>query len=105
MAKGSYISPVPVLKLNSLQDFVVTRPFFCAVKHRMGIGMCKDCTALVKFAQLVDTEGVVEHGPTYKVLFPLINYKADQAVRKLMQMPVKVVEMCLKGQDHRSCMF
>ena len=59
--------------------------------------MCKDCTALVKFAKLVDTECVVELGPTYKVLFPLINYKADQAVRKLMQMPVTVVEMCLKG--------
>ena len=33
----------------------------------------------------------------YKVLFPLINYKADQAVRKVMQMSVTVVEMCLKG--------
>ena len=30
-------------------------------------------------------------------MFPLIKYKADQAVRKLMQMPVTVVEMCLKG--------
>ena len=45
----------------------------------------------------MDTECVVELGPTYKVLFPLIQYKADQAVRKLMQMPVTVVEMCLKG--------
>ena len=59
MAKGIYISPVPVLTF-SLQDFVVIRPFFSAVKHRMGNGMCKDCTALVKFAQLVDTECVVE---------------------------------------------
>ena len=83
MAKGIYISPVPVLTF-SLQDFVVIRPFFSAVKHRMGNGMCKDCTTLVKFAQLVDTECVVELGPTYKVLFPLITYKADQAVRKLL---------------------
>lgn len=81
VAKGIYISPVPVLTF-SLQDFVVIRPFFSAVKHRMGNGMCKDCTTLVKFAQLVDTECVVELGPTYKVLFPLITYKADQAVRK-----------------------
>ena len=72
MAKGIYISPVPVLKF-SLQDFVVIRPFFCAVKHRMRNGMCKDCK-----------ECVVELGSTHKVLFPLINYKADQAVRKLM---------------------
>ena len=34
VAKGIYISPVPVLKF-SLQDFVIIRPFFCAVKHRM----------------------------------------------------------------------
>lgn len=76
MTKGIYISPVPVLKFR-LQDVVVIRPFFCAVKLRMSNGMCKDCTALVKFAQLVDTECVVELGPTYKVLFRLINYKAD----------------------------
>lgn len=62
MAKGIYISPLPVLKF-SLQAFVVIRPFFCAVKHKMRNGMCKDCTALVKFAQLVDTECVVEVGP------------------------------------------
>ena len=46
--------------------------------------MYKDCTALFTFPQLVDTECVVELGPTYKILFPLIKYKADQAVRKLM---------------------
>ena len=41
----------------------------------MGNGMCKDCNALVKFAQLVDIECVLELGATYKVWFPLINYK------------------------------
>ena len=47
----------------------------------------------------------IKLGPTYKVLFPLIKYKADQAVRKLMQMPVTVVAECvLRAQDHRSCM-
>ena len=40
---------------------------------------------------------MVELGPTYKVLFPLIKYKADQAVRKLMQMLVTVVAILLKG--------
>lgn len=76
VANGIYISQAPVSKF-SLQDFVVIRPFFCAVKHGMRDGMCKDCTALVKCAQLVDTECVVELGPTYKVLLLLIKYKAD----------------------------
>lgn len=76
VANGIYISQAPVSKF-CLQDFVVIRPFFCAVKHGMRDGMCKDCTALVKCAQLVDTECVVDLGPTYKVLFLLIKYKAD----------------------------
>ena len=68
MANDIYISQVPVLKF-SFQDFVVIRPFFCAVKHGMRDGMCKDCTALVKFAQLVDTECVVELDSTYTFFF------------------------------------
>ena len=92
MAKGIYISPLPVLKF-SLQAFVVIRPFFCAVKHKMRNGMCKDCTALVKLLSWWIQNVWSKLVP----LFPLINYKADQAVRKLMQMPVTVVEMCLKG--------
>lgn len=96
MAKGIYISPLPVLKF-SLQAFVVIRPFFCAVKHKMRNGMCKDCTALVKLLSWWIQNVWSKLVP----LFPLINYKADQAVRKLMQMPVTVVEMCLKGPGSR----
>jgi hypothetical protein len=40
---------------------------------------------------------VVELATAYKFCFPLVNYKADQAVRKLMQMPVTIVQMSLKG--------
>ena len=40
---------------------------------------------------------MVELAATYKVFFPLVNYKADQAIRKLMQMHVTVVQMSLNG--------
>jgi hypothetical protein len=59
--------------------------------------MCKECTTLVNFVQKIQKECVVELATAYKFCFPLVNYKSDQAVRKLMQMPVTIVQMSLKG--------
>lgn len=97
VAYGVYISPIPVSKF-SLEDFIVIRPLFCSYKHRMQDGCtCKDCSALVCFAKYVEKECIVELSSAYKTFFPLIPYKADQAIRKVMQMPVAVVQLSLQG--------
>ena len=93
---GVYISSIPASELN-LQDFVNIRSSFCSSKHNCCDVMCKECTALVNFAHKVQKECVVELATAYKFCFPLVNYKADQAIRKLMQMPVTTVHMSLKG--------
>ncbi len=93
---GVYISSIPASEFN-LQDFVNIRSSFCSRKHNCCDVMCKECTALVNFAQKIQKECVVELATAYKFCFPLVNYKSDQAVRKLMQMPVTIVQMSLKG--------
>ena len=88
VAYGVYISPMPVSKFN-LQDFIVIRPLFCSYKHKVKEkSTCKDCLALVGFARYLEMECIVELSTAYK---------ADQAVTKVMQMPVSVVQMCLQG--------
>ena len=97
VAYGVYIFPIPVSKF-SLEDFIVIRPLFYSYKHRMQDGCtCKDYSALVCFAKYVEKECIVELSSAYKTFFPLIPYKADQAIRKVMQMPVAVVQLSLQG--------
>ena len=81
-----------------MQDFIVIRPLFCSYKHKVQEkSTCKDCLALVGFAKYLEMGCIVELSTAYKKFFPLIGYKADQAVRKVMQMPVSVVQMSLQG--------
>lgn len=59
--------------------------------------MCKYCSALAVFAKCVQKDNVIDLSATYKAVFPLIQYKTEQAVRKVMQMPVSVIQMTLNG--------
>ena len=89
---GVYVSII-CTSAFSLQDFVNIRRSFCSIKHNSGQIMCKECATLVRFAQEVQKNCVVELAATYKTSFPLVN----QSIRKLMQMPLTVVQMCLNG--------
>ncbi|XP_022809536.1 uncharacterized protein LOC111346511, partial [Stylophora pistillata] len=55
------------------------------------------CATLIDFGKHILGECVVELGSSYKRYFPLVKYKAEQAVRKLLQMPVTIVQMTLNG--------
>lgn len=79
----------------SLEDFITTRPLFCHWKHASP-SLCKDAT-LIDFGKHILGECVVELASSYKRNFPLVKYKAEQAVRKLLQMPVTIIQMTLNG--------
>ena len=52
---------------------------------------------LIDFGKHILDECVVELASSYKRYFPLVKYKAEQAVRKLLQMPVTIIQMTLNG--------
>lgn len=93
MGSGVYISPLPVD--FSLDDFVTVRPCYCSIFHKLENTDCKECSGLVDFARQVQDRGIVELASTYQACFPHLKYRSEQAVRKLMQIPVAVVQMKL----------
>lgn len=95
VSTGIYDSLLPVQEF-SLQDFANIGPLFCSWKHNTG-SLCKECSALIEFGQSTVNEWLVELATCYKVLFPLVKYKAEQAIRKLMQMLVTILQMTLNA--------
>ena len=80
----------------SLEDFITIRPLFWHWKHASP-SLCKECAILVDFGKNILGECVVELASSYQRYFPLVKYKAEQAVRKLLQIPVTIIQMTLNG--------
>ena len=94
ISEGIYVSPIP--EVFSLEDSITTRPLFCHWKHASP-SLCKECATLIDFGKHILGVCVVELASSYKRFFPLVKYKAEQAVRKLLQMPVTIIQMTLNG--------
>ena len=89
---GVYQSLIDELSLN---DFIEARQEYCTSKHN--VENCSKCIGLLGSARDVLELGIVELSILFKKHFPDINYVASKAVRRLMQLPVVVVCLKLKG--------
>lgn len=73
---------------------LTVRMLYCQKHHSPN---CGDCSKLVACARDIVRKGIVELKPLFKMHFPETIYSSKKAVRRLVQLPVAIVTLQLKG--------
>ena len=91
VADGIYVSMIEDI---TLEEFVDVRQLYCENKHNKPC--CFDCKNLAA-ARKIFNSVVVDLKTLFLEHFTTVIYKSDKAVRRIMQLPVAVIRLCMEG--------
>jgi len=91
-----YLSSVNDL---TLKEFVVARKLYCKLHHKHTTPeKCSFCHPLICLAEKIDNDVFCELPSMYRTVFPNMLYKSSNAIRRLMQLPVVILNLELNGR-------
>lgn len=91
VADGTYVSMIEDM---TLEEFIDIRQLYCENNHAKP---CSECRNLVAAAKEILKSLVVDLKTLFLEHFTIVSYKTDKAVRRIMQLPVVVIRVCLEG--------
>lgn len=91
VADGIYVS---LIEEMTMQDFIAVRKLYCEKTHD---NPCAECKNLISAAEEILKSVVVDLKSLSLSHLKISSYRSDKAIRRIMQLPVVVIRLCLNG--------
>lgn len=72
----------------TLEEYCLARKYLCSTQHNQ----C-DCNAMIQAANVILKDGIVSMATVFKTIYPNVTYHAQNAKRRLLQMPVVAIRI------------